>query len=228
MMLKAETEVRNLEYPFLSANFTIGEQEIQFNSDLGVDEFESPVLDSYLKKEDGVIFTSRNGSLQLKGTWDAVYNNPFGLPFNETTEGWSHVSVKDIDVDISAKLTAVDYHPHVVLGDCKANLGTFDYVLSDGYFPGIANMFRDLTSTDVAEFTAGAKLGYGSNSCENSKEIATLENFPEEGLKPKMVVVWLGESLSNCLLKSVHDAQLIQIPINKDSIPDYRSYLRIK
>ncbi|VDM73432.1 unnamed protein product, partial [Strongylus vulgaris] len=80
-------------------------------------------------------------------------------------------------------------------------------------------------TNNLIEFTAGSKVGYGNLSCEEHTN--AIENFAEQGLKPKMAVVWMGESLSSCVFKSVHESQMIQIPINKNSLPDYKDYLKI-
>ncbi|VDM73288.1 unnamed protein product [Strongylus vulgaris] len=47
-----------------------------------------------------------------------------------------------------------------------------------------------------------------------------------DGLEPRMIVLWLGESVWNCLLGSIHKSGIIKIPVNKENVPEMESFLR--
>lgn len=49
----------------------------------------------------------------------------------------------------------------------------------------------------------------------------------DTGLVPKMIVLWLSESVPNCLLSSAHEGKLIQFTVTKD-IPQLAGYLKTR
>ncbi|KAK5972456.1 BPI2 domain-containing protein, partial [Trichostrongylus colubriformis] len=81
---------------------------------------------------------------------------------------------------------------------------------------------RNVTyNSEFAEVELLADVVYGLHTCHPEK----IEQWEEAGLIPKMMVVWLSETVPNCLLSSAHEGKLVQFTITKD-IPELASYLR--
>ncbi|KHJ83726.1 hypothetical protein OESDEN_16572 [Oesophagostomum dentatum] len=59
----------------------------------------------------------------------------------------------------------------------------------------------------------------------NSANRRKIEEWSEADLVPKMTVIWMSESVPNCLLKSTHEGKLVHFTVGKD-IPSVVSYLR--
>ncbi|EPB76527.1 LBP / BPI / CETP family protein [Ancylostoma ceylanicum] len=78
----------------------------------------------------------------------------------------------------------------------------------------------NFTSSHV-EAEATAEVVYGAQSCHPAK----IEKWSEAGLVPKMTVVWMSESVPNCLLSSAHEGKLVKFTVSKD-IPSIAPYLR--
>nr|CDJ89800.1 Lipid-binding serum glycoprotein domain containing protein [Haemonchus contortus] len=83
-------------------------------------------------------------------------------------------------------------------------------------------MERNLTyNSDFAEAELLADVVYGAQTCHPEK----IERWEETGLVPKMMVIWLSETVPNCLLSSAHEGKLVQFTVTKN-IPQLASYLR--
>nr|CDJ84140.1 Lipid-binding serum glycoprotein domain containing protein [Haemonchus contortus] len=85
-------------------------------------------------------------------------------------------------------------------------------------------MERNLTyNSDFAEAELLADVVYGAQTCHPEK----IERWEETGLAPKMMVIWLSETVPNCLLSSAHEGKLVQFTVTKN-IPQLASYLRTR
>lgn len=81
---------------------------------------------------------------------------------------------------------------------------------------------RNLTYTsNFVEAELLADVVYGSQSCHPER----IDTWNDTGLVPKMIVLWLSESVPNCLLSSAHEGKLIQFTVTKD-IPQLAGYLK--
>ncbi|EYC40960.1 hypothetical protein Y032_0588g361 [Ancylostoma ceylanicum] len=104
-----------------------------------------------------------------------------------------------------------------------------DHILSlPLHLPVWENFFIDYAVEKSPEFTssyveaeAAAELVYGAQTCPSPK----IQEWTEEDLVPRMAVMWIGESIPNCLLKSAHEGKLITYTATKDK-PSISSYLK--
>ncbi|KHJ91005.1 LBP / BPI / CETP family protein [Oesophagostomum dentatum] len=90
------------------------------------------------------------------------------------------------------------------------------------------NFFIDYAVEENPNFTskyveaqAAAEVVYDAQKCHPEK----LEEWSEADLVPKMTVVWMSESIPNCLLKSANEGKLVHFTVGKD-IPSVAFYLR--
>ncbi|CAJ0597217.1 unnamed protein product [Cylicocyclus nassatus] len=86
-----------------------------------------------------------------------------------------------------------------------------DYALEQ---PTYKDTFYDLVGS--------ARVVYGDKACT----AATAGQFTETDLKPQMVVLWFDESIMNCILGSMHDSGVINVPINKENVPNIEPFLK--
>ncbi|CAJ0597218.1 unnamed protein product [Cylicocyclus nassatus] len=86
-------------------------------------------------------------------------------------------------------------------------------------------LYEPRYTNNLVEMKGAAKVAYGKKPCESHVTYdEVFQGFKNEE-SAKDVVIWLGQSLSACALKSVHESQLIKLPINIDSLPDYKDRL---
>ncbi|EYC23326.1 hypothetical protein Y032_0015g2592 [Ancylostoma ceylanicum] len=67
-------------------------------------------------------------------------------------------------------------------------------------------------TSSYVEAEAAAQVVYGNQSCYSSE----IQKWSEADLSPKMFVVWMHESVPNCLLGSAHRGNLIQYVATKE------------
>ncbi|KIH58253.1 hypothetical protein ANCDUO_11543 [Ancylostoma duodenale] len=94
-------------------------------------------------------------------------------------------------------------------------------ILSDDQYTRV--MLTTLIPLKIShvEAEASAEVVYGAQSCHPAK----IDEWTEAGLVPKMTVVWMSESVPNCLLSSAHEGKLVKFTVSKD-IPSIAPYLR--
>ncbi|VDM69972.1 unnamed protein product, partial [Strongylus vulgaris] len=93
-------------------------------------------------------------------------------------------------------------------------------------------------TSSYVEAEAAAEILYDDHSCHPEKMeewtgshcsyFLLLKKLPwqfEVELIPKMTVVWMSESVPNCLLKSAHEGKLVRFTVTKD-MPSIGSYLK--
>ncbi|VDK60297.1 unnamed protein product [Cylicostephanus goldi] len=81
--------------------------------------------------------TMGSGELILK---TALSVNKFVCPVGDAV-----LSATNLDIDLAAKIVmTADKHPQLQMGECKANLGVFDYKFN-GEYSDLPNMFNDVT-----------------------------------------------------------------------------------
>ncbi|KHJ93879.1 LBP / BPI / CETP family protein [Oesophagostomum dentatum] len=60
---------------------------------------------------------------------------------------------------------------------------------------------------------AAAVVSYSSKQCNYT----AVEEWPEKDMKPKMAVMWIYESLPNCILSSFHEGDYLHFTLTKDT-----------
>ncbi|KAJ1372903.1 hypothetical protein KIN20_035211 [Parelaphostrongylus tenuis] len=90
-----------------------------------------------------------------------------------------------------------------------------------GFYVDYALERNPVYTSSFLEGVATAEVLYGSQSCTP----ATIDKWSEEGLVPRMVVMWMSESVPNCLLSTAHKGKLLQFTVTKD-VPKIAPYLR--
>ncbi|RCN43878.1 LBP / BPI / CETP family protein [Ancylostoma caninum] len=76
-------------------------------------------------------------------------------------------------------------------------------------------------TSSYVEAEAAAETVYENQTCTSPK----IQEWTEKDLAPRMAVMWIGESIPNCLLSSAHEGKLIAYTLTKDT-PSVSSYLK--
>ncbi|KAE9413058.1 hypothetical protein Angca_003742 [Angiostrongylus cantonensis] len=90
-----------------------------------------------------------------------------------------------------------------------------------GFYVNYAFEGDPVFSSSFVEGVATAEVLYGMRSCTP----AMTDEWSEKSLLPRMMVVWMSESVPNCLLSTAHAGELIQFTATKN-VPKLAPYLR--
>ncbi|KAK5968972.1 hypothetical protein GCK32_014057 [Trichostrongylus colubriformis] len=193
-----DLEIPKIVIPDITLDITAGPgRGVVAAHNLNITKFKSPNF-NFLLNEKGLSWSSSGRAVKIGGLWEAEYT--IGVPLRES--GWIDILAADIQGNVSARVLDIQAHPQMVVGDCTANTVHFD--------------FREFAEVELL-----ADVVYGPHTCHSEN----IEQWEEAGLIPKMMVVWLGETVPNCLLSSAHEGKLVQFTITKD-IPELASHLR--
>ncbi|CAJ0597292.1 unnamed protein product [Cylicocyclus nassatus] len=160
-----DVEVPKISLPDITLDIHAGPGKGTVSAyDLKINKFQSPLFEFVLTDE-GIAWTSRQGTVKLKGRWQAEYT--ILLPVKAS--GWMNVLASDIQMNVSAKAIAFDDRPQIEVGECEANVGNFDLEIGGGVLPWLVNLFR-------ADVSRAVQKTIHEQACEAAQSIL-LTNF---------------------------------------------------
>ncbi|KAK5971575.1 BPI2 domain-containing protein, partial [Trichostrongylus colubriformis] len=223
-----DLEIPKIALPDITLDITAGPGHgVVAAHNLNITKFKSPNF-NFLLSEKGLSWSSSGGAVKIGGLWEAEYTIgvPVGFRIGGGVLPWL-VNLFRTEISYALKKTihnqACETARSILLVDFNEFLFSLPLHIPIGqdFYLDYALQRNVTYNSEFAEVELLADVVYGLHTCHPEK----IEQWEEAGLIPKMMVVWLSETVPNCLLSSAHEGKLVQFTITKD-IPELASYLR--